>query len=176
MNKKVIKIDCDGVLRDMLPKMCTLYNFFYDADLTPEDVTKYSVNDVFTKCPNPEEFFFKEHVGIIYLDSPLCERAKEAMDLLHEKGYHITIVSTQPTTDRQFYTLQWLIFNEIYYDSICFTNEKQIVTGDIIVDDYVKNLSVCQEPEKILIDAPYNRDETRYKRFNNLYEYVETLK
>ena len=172
---KIIKIDCDGVLRDMLPAMCDLYNDHYDENLSTEDITDFDVNKIFTKCPNPESFFFEEHSSYVYLNSPKCEKAKEAMDLLHEKGYHIVIVSHQPSLKRRFNTLQWLDENEIYYDSICFTHEKQMVSGDIIVDDYANNLTNCQENEKILIDAPYNRSETRFKRFNNLYEYVETL-
>jgi 5'(3')-deoxyribonucleotidase len=98
------------------------------------------------------------------------------MDLLHEKGYHIIIVSTQQTIDRQFYTLQWLKDNDIYYDSICFTTEKQIISGNIVVDDYENNLLKCHEKKKILIDAPYNKEEQRFKRYNNLYEYVKSLK
>ena len=98
------------------------------------------------------------------------------MDLLHEKGYHISIVSTQPSFENQYYTLQWLKDNEIYYDSICFTNEKGIILGHIVVDDYPTNLLKCHELEKILIDAPYNKSEKRFKRYNNLFEYVETLK
>ena len=30
------------------------------------------------------------------------------------------------------------------------------LSGDIVVDDYEKNLSNCHELEKILIDAHYN--------------------
>jgi 5'(3')-deoxyribonucleotidase len=175
MFKKIIKIDCDGVLRDMLPSMCMLYNDYYEDELTPDDVTSFDVNKVFTKCPNPAEFFFKEHGDYIYLNSPKCEKAKEAMDLLHEKDYHIIIVSTQPSFENQYYTLQWLKDNEIYYDSICFTNEKGIILGHIVVDDYPANLIKCHELNKILIDAPYNKNEKRFKRYNNLLEYVETL-
>ena len=102
-----IKIDCDGVLRDMLPTMCELYNHFFKENLTPDDVTNFNVNKIFTKCPNPEEFFFNEYSSYVYLNSPVCEKAKEAMDLLHEKGYNIIVVSTQPTVEQQtlYYTM-----------------------------------------------------------------------
>ena len=175
MFKKIIKIDCDGVLRDMLPSMCMLYNDYYEDELIPEEITDFDVNKIFTKCPNPAEFFFNEHADYVYLNSPKCEKAKEAMDLLHEKGYHIIIVSTQPSFENQYYTLQWLKDNEIYYDSICFTKEKGIIMGHIVVDDYPVNLIKCHELEKIMIDAPYNKNEKRFKRYNNLYEYVESL-
>jgi 5'(3')-deoxyribonucleotidase len=176
MVEKIIKIDCDGILRDMLPLMCQVYNDYYNENLTPDDIKYFDVNKVFTKCQNAYDFFFKEHSKFIYLNSPKCEKAKEAMDLLHEKGYHIIIVSTQQTIDRQFYTLQWLKDNDIYYDSICFTTEKQIISGNIVVDDYENNLLKCHEKKKILIDAPYNKEEQRFKRYNNLYEYVKSLK
>jgi 5'(3')-deoxyribonucleotidase len=65
--------------------------------------------------------------------------------------------------------------NDIYYDSICFTKEKGIVLGDIVIDDYPANLVKCNELEKILIEAPYNKNEKSFKRFNTLFEYVETL-
>ena len=175
MFRKIIKIDCDGVLRDMLPAMCMLYNDYYEDEMTPDDITSFNVNKIFTKCPNAYDFFFKEHANYIYLNSPKCEKAKEAMDLLHEKGYHIIIVSTQPSFENQYYTLKWLKDNEIYYDSICFTEEKGMILGHIIVDDYPSNLFKCHESNKILIDAPYNKNEKRYKRYNNLLEYVETL-
>jgi 5'(3')-deoxyribonucleotidase len=175
MFKKIIKIDCDGILRDMLPSMCMLYNDYYEDELTPEEITDFDVNKIFTKCPEPAEFFFKEHADYVYLNSPKCKKAKEAMDLLHEKGYHIIIVSTQPSFENQYYTLQWLKDNEIYYDSICFTNEKGMIMGHIVVDDYPTNLIKCHELKKILIDAPYNKNEKRFKRYNNLFEYVETL-
>jgi 5'(3')-deoxyribonucleotidase len=58
MFKKIIKIDCDGVLRNMLPLMCDLYNDYYDDNLTIEDITDFDVNKIFTKCENPYDFFF----------------------------------------------------------------------------------------------------------------------
>ena len=175
MFKKIIKIDCDGVLRDILPSMCMVYNDHYDDNLTPEDITDFDIDKIFTKCPNPYEFFFKEHVNFLYSNSPKCKKSKEAMDLLHEKGYYIIIVSSQPSFENKYYTLNWLKDNDIYYDSICFTKEKQLITGDIVVDDYGKNLSKCNELEKILIDAPHNKNEMLYKRYGNLFEYVNTL-
>lgn len=174
-SNKIIKIDCDGVLRNMLPAMCSIYNDYYDTDLRPKDVTDFDISKIFNKCSEPEDFFFRKHITYIYLNARVCKKAKEAMDMLHEKGYHIAIVSDQPTFDRQYYTLEWLRLNNIYYDSICFTKDKGILSGDIVVDDYVGNLIKCNESEKILIDAPYNRYENRFKKFSSLFEYADSL-
>ena len=61
MVEKIIKIDCDGILRDMLPLMCQVYNDYYNENLTPDDIKYFDVNKVFTKCQNAYDFFFKEH-------------------------------------------------------------------------------------------------------------------
>ena len=173
--QKIIKIDVDGVLRNMLPKMCELYNNYYNVSITPENVTEFDLKYTFNKCNNPVEWFFQEHGSYIYLNSSPCFMAKEAMDILHKKGYYIIIVSNQPTITQRENTLNWLKIMNIYYDSICFIEKKHLILGDIVIDDNIDNLDQCHECEKILIDAPYNKRCVNYKRFNNLFEYVKTL-
>ena len=180
INRKIIKIDCDGVLRDLLPQMCKIYNESFNECIEPENVLEYDLTNTFNKCievdaMSPEKWFFDEHIYDIYVNSPVCHKAKEALDLLHEKGYYIIIVSKQPENWHQSATLLWLEMNDFYYDSICFIDKKYLILGDVIIDDNVENLDVSHECEKILIDAPYNRTFNRYPRFNNIFEYVQTL-
>ena len=175
-----IKIDCDGVLRDLLPQMCKVYNEHFNEHIEPENVLEYDLTNTFHKCMDidgmtPNIWFFQEHILDIYVQSDACHKAKEAMDILHKKGYHIVIVSHQPKNWHQSATLLWLEINDIYYDSICFTNNKNMVLGDIIVDDNIEFLDICKNERKILIDAPYNRDNNKYEKFKNLFEFVKTL-
>lgn len=173
---KIIKIDCDGVLRNLLPKICELYNYYYNESIKPADIKDYNLNNVLIKCKEDvHKWLFQQHCSYIYLNSPVCHKAKEAMDLLHQKGYYIIIVSKQPSFLNKENTILWLRENNIYYDSICFIDKKDVVKGDIVVDDYIENLKQCCEPEKILIDAPYNKKNTSFKKYNTLYEYVKTL-
>ena len=39
-DSKKIKVDIDGVLRDLLPNMCKAYNRAFKCDIRPEDVTE----------------------------------------------------------------------------------------------------------------------------------------
>ena len=39
----------------------------------------------------------------------------------------------------------------------------------------IKLFKKCDDSEKVLIDAPYNKGKNNFKRFNNLFEFVETL-
>lgn len=180
IKKKIIKIDCDGVLRDLLPQMCKVYNEHFNERIEPENVLEYDLTNTFHKCievdgMSPNKWFFDEHIYDIYINSSICYKAKEALDLLHEKGYYIIIVSNQPENFHQSATLLWLQMNDFYYDSICFIKEKHLILGDIIVDDNIDNLEMCHECEKILIDAPYNKNTSKYIRYNNLFAYVSEL-
>lgn len=74
-------------------------------------------------------------------------------------------------------TLVWLDNHNIYYDSICFTDRKDLIHGDIIIDDNPDFLDMCNDDEeKILINAPYNKNNNKYKRVNLLYDYACYLK
>lgn len=177
---KVIKIDCDGVLRDLLPKMCELYNSHFKCKIKPENVLEYDLNKTFTKCMEvdgmtPHNWFFNHFGFLVNRRSLVCNGAKEAMKLLHEKGYYIIIVSYQNTHQNKQDTLDWLLCNNIYYDSICFTNKKDLISGDIIVDDNIDFLDMSNETRKVCINAPYNVGKHSYECYDTLYDFVKTL-
>lgn len=181
MQQKVIKIDCDGVLRDLLPGLCELYNNSFTCSITPENIKEYDLSKTFIKCMEidgmlPNKWFFQEHGHIILRNAPALPKAKIAMDILHKKGYYIVIVSHQSCGANQLATIEWLDSHQIYYDSICFTNQKDIVKGDIIVDDNVEFLNMCPDERRICIKAPYNVGKHKYEEFDNLYDFVQTLK
>lgn len=181
MNSKIVKIDCDGVLRDLLPQMCKVYNEQFNEHIEPENVIEYDLTHTFHKCIevdgiSPNKWFFDEHIHDVYINSSVCYKAKEAMDMLREIGYYTVIVSNQPENWHQSATLLWLELNDIKYDSICFTNKKDIIKGDIIIDDNIDFLNICDEKErKILIKAPYNSNEKKYEKFDTLFDFVKTL-
>ena len=56
-----------------------------------------------------------------------------------------------------------------------FTKQKQIVNGNIHVDDHIYYLNQTDEPTKICITAPHNEHDKSFKRFNSLLEFVKSL-
>lgn len=180
MSKKIIKIDCDGVLRDLLTQMCNVYNEHYNESINPNDVIYFETEKIFTKCLeiddiHPDEWLFQKNSYKLFLDSPVLPNVREALSLLREKGYYIIIVTNQVSLCNKIDTLMWLEDNGIYYNSIFFTNEKNLIKGDIIVDDNTFNLNMCEGERKICINAPYNKDIEGYERYDSLYDFVKTL-
>lgn len=179
--QKVIKIDCDGVLRDLLSEMCITYNNYFKENIKPENVIEYDLDKTFTKCLEIDgitaiDWFMLDN-GIIINNSNVLPKAKEAMDILHEKGYYIIIVTYQKHWLNKNDTTNWLAYNNIYYDSICFTNKKNLIKGDIIVDDNIDFLKQCDENNErlICIDAAYNIGKHTYEHYKSLYDFALTL-
>jgi 5'(3')-deoxyribonucleotidase len=179
--KKIIKIDVDGVLRDMLPKMCECYNAYFRDNISPNDIKSYDTNVTFHKCKeilgrDASDWLFQDNGYEIYNSSPMCYKAKEAMDMLKEMGYFVIIVSHQKSYLNQFDTINWLGNHGIHYDSICFTPDKSLIVGDIMVDDNLEFLAQCENNNEqlICVKAPYNEND-KYLTVESLYHYVSHL-
>lgn len=177
-----VKIDIDGVLRNILLEMCAIYNLDFNTTVLPEDIEEYNVDISFPLIKNIKgysavDYFFNKHGKTIFSGSLSFKGCSEAINMLHDLGYRVIIVSYQKTLQNKIDTLNWLENNNIFYNDICFTNDKSIVDGDIMIDDNPEFLGqiTCDECRKILIDAPYNKKCTKYERFNSLHDFVKTL-
>ena len=71
-----------------------------------------------------------------------------------------------------------MVNNGIYYDDICFTRDKDLINGDIIIDDNPEFLDKEDNGiYKVCISAPYNEDFTGYDvRVDSLTDFVEKYK
>jgi len=179
----VIKIDVDGVIRDLLRAMCEVFNDEFDKHVYPCDIKEYNVNEepdfriIKDKYPSitPHEYFFREHSRKVFLDDvyPLFG-AKQAIDKLRENGHKVVIVTNQIGIKNKVYTLEFLNKNNIKYDDICFTADKWSINGDYLIDDNPEFLEDEREiAKKIIIDAPYNQGRCEnVPRFNDLYDAV----
>ena len=95
---RIIKIDVDGVIRDMLGALCKLY-YPFDHYISREDICHYSVNVSFPAIREQlgveaHDYFFKHHSEDVNFNMAVpLNGAKEAIDKLHEFGYKIVIVT-----------------------------------------------------------------------------------
>jgi 5'(3')-deoxyribonucleotidase len=178
---KTIKVDIDGVLRNILPTMCDLYNNAFKTSLQPSDIVDYNVSDAFPFIEydlgmTAVDYFFNINGKEVFRYSKPYDGAIEGINKLHNLGYKITIVSSQATVNNKIDTLLWLRDNDVYYDDICFTSDKDIVKGDYMIDDYPKNLfNITGNCQCVLIDAPYNKTCNNFTRFQSFIDFVNSL-
>lgn len=181
--KKTIKIDVDGVIRDIVTTMCNCYNGLFGTDMTTEDVVLYNVNNLFPKIREkygiePSEFFFDRlsHAVFESVSKPF-EGVSEAIGTLMEHGYKAVIVTWQFSKANKIHTLNFLERYNIPYDDICFTKDKWMIKGDYLIDDNPEFITDKRDKsEKILVDAAYNRKLSKnYTRVKSLKEAVEYI-
>lgn len=179
----VIKIDVDGVIRDIITAMCELYNTRFDGNLSVEDIDDYDINTNFPSImkemgETPVEYFFTHHADKIFehMSQPF-KGVKNAIDRLRSKGHKVVIVTWQFTLDNIMHTLRFLDMHNIKYDDICFTKDKWMIKGDYLIDDNPGFITEKRDKsKKIIIDTPYNRYiSKRYKRVKSLEEAVDFI-
>ena len=174
-----IKVDVDGVLRNLTPTMISLYNEKFGENITIKDISDYDVNISFPllKKNNIDafKFFFEDNAYIMFATTPAFENAAKALKKLIEHGHKVTIVTHQITTQNKILTLQWIDGHHIPYDSIAFTKKKYNIHGDILIDDNMDILNnEPNEVRKICISAPYNKDY-KGEKYNSIMEAVDNI-
>ena len=186
----IIKIDVDGVIRNMFDSMCDVYNNEFNESLSVNDIFDYDVDVVFHRIKeelgiNAAEFFFEQHAKELFLDSKPYNGVKEAIEKLMRNGHKVIIVTWQYTLENKLYTLMFLDKNNIPYDDICFTKDKWMIKSDWIIDDNPEFITDKREKShKMLIKMPYNkglrfeglREKSLIKAVDSILRQEETRK
>lgn len=178
----IIKIDVDGVIRNINETMCKMYNDLFDENLTVEDMFDYDVEKVFNKVKEKlgmtaVDYFFDWSARSIFLNSEPYAGVREAIQKLRDAGHKVVIVTWQFSLQNKYYTLLFFEKNKIPYDDICFTRDKWMIQGDWLIDDNPEFIEDERDKsKKILINMPYNKKVIPFlKRANNLQEAVDII-
>ena len=179
-------IDVDGVVRDILTQMISIYNDRYGGyskKISMEDFTEYDLAKFnSTVIANPSYWFFNLMAHeTFYLAQPY-KNAIEALYILSEMG-DITLVTKQTCQEAITYTVKWLYKYDVPYDNLCFVSDRKNIVGnnfDYFVDDYVKNFEHSNAKTNILVKQPYNTNlelfEKNYILTDDLYQFANELK
>lgn len=178
----IIKIDVDGVIRDIFTVMCKIYNEDFKENITVDNIFDYDVDKVFTKIKenwgiSATEYFFEIHSKELFLFSKPYNDVKMAISELKKAGHKIIITTWQFTLMNKVNTLYFLSLNDIPYDDICFTKDKWLIKADWIIDDNPEFIyNEKENAKKILVNMPYNKDiDYDGIRVNNLKEAIKII-
>lgn len=177
-----VKLDVDGVLRDIDERVIHYYKVFYnpDAKIKKSDINIYKLHEHFPEVKNFDNFF-KEHAKGIFQDSLPYPGAVDFTRRLDYDGHNIHIVTRQmPGVEN--YTVEWLRKHGFKYDTLHFTKDKTIVKGDVTIEDNLENLIECSWDENVVCFAQnWNRGFSGFRtndynaianHINNLDEWV----
>ena len=122
--KKIVYIDMDGVLVDLGKEFDKWF------ELHPHLKERYKDNP--------------DHIHGIFRNPPPIEGAIEAVKKLHESGkYELLIATAAPwgnpesATDKRFWIEKH--FGNIFHKKMFVTHRKDLLLGDYLIDDRIKN-------------------------------------
>ena len=178
----IVKIDMDGVIRDILTPMCNIYNDLCKESVQPKDINVYNVNEFFVKMWNeflfkPSDHFFNYMADDVFLNkSKPYEGVREAILRLQENGFKVVIVTWQETLKNKLLALEFLDRYNIPYDDICFTRDKYMISGDVLIDDNPEFLDDPRDKSlKLCVEYAYNSHIRSALKVDSLEDAVELL-
>ena len=159
MNKKklTILIDMDDTIENLLECWVNELNKAYGTDVKYDEVFVWDMTKVFPSLTKTEIYAPLHNPNFWRKVQPL-PGSVEYIKRLIDDGHNIYIVTTSHYTDikSKIENVLEKHFPFISWKNVIITSNKQLVNGDILIDDGVHNLEGGKYI-KILMDAPHNR-------------------
>lgn len=175
-----ILIDADDVLEDLTKKWILYINEKYGTSVRYEDVTEWDMTKNYPTLT-------REQVYGAELEEELYDRlepnpgAVETVKRLMDEGHEIYIVTSTPcrVIRAKFEKVILRYFPYLTWKNVIITSNKQMIRGDVLIDDGVHNL-LGGDYKKILVTAPYNagfnaeeHGMTRVKSWEEIYMEIQ---
>lgn len=165
MQKKKLIIDFDDTLVESI--FLQRVNRFLKTKYTFDDFDNYYIDDIIP-VDKRKEFFDSFCDTNPYLDVNFVRGAQQAIKKLNEV-YDIYIcsgcvINNMPSKSAQIfaYKYDFLIKNFPFLSpkKFIFTNSKEIIKADIMIDDYLHNLKTF-DGQKLLFTSYHNKNFTK---------------
>lgn len=151
-----ILVDCDGVLEDLNTEWVAAINKKYNTCVAPESITEWNIAKFFPALSRTQ-VFSPLHKREFWRSLLPMDGAIQILYQLIQDGHEIFIV-TSSHPDTVSYKIEFLkkYFDFIPYKNVIITSNKQMVKGDVLIDDAPHNL-VGGDYQGILFSAPHNK-------------------
>ena len=164
MNKLTILIDMDDTIENLCETWVNFLNKRHNTNISLDDIVEWDMTKAFPTLT-------KEQVYAPLLEQELWESIKplpyavETLKKLIDEGHKIHIVTATHPQNISFKMANIIekYFPFIDYNDIIITSKKQLIKGDVLIDDAPHNL-IDGEYYSILMTAPHNK---RYNASKN---------
>lgn len=164
MKQLTILVDMDDTIECLLKGWVRWLNEKYNLSVNWKDIRSWDVRPYFnglTKEQIYEPFYIDEFWDYV---EPM-PYAPEMLERIKNDGHKIYVVSasTYETLPAKMERVLFRYFPYFTFDDVIIAHDKQMIQGDILIDDAPHNL-VNGKYIKLLMDAPHNQgfDEKKY--------------
>ena len=157
MRQLRILVDVDDVLNDLLACWVALLNKKYGLNANAEDLRIWNVQGIYPSLTVEEVYqpIYENEIWAMLSPRPT---SVEYLKRMIDDGHDVLIVtaSIYQTLPAK---MDWLFaaFPFLSWENVIITRRKQLVQGDVLIDDGIHNLEGGAY-FKILMDSPNNRD------------------
>jgi len=179
MRKLTILVDMDDTVEGLLSAWLYALNKDFGTDIGYDDIDGWNITKFFPTL-TPEQVYSPLYSESFWKHVKPLEGAAENLERIIRDGHDVYIVtaSAYETLKSKMDNVLFRYFPFIKWDHVIVTSNKQLVRGDIMIDDGVHNL-IGGKYKKILMTAPHNKDYdaeangmTRVTNWNEVYELV----
>jgi len=157
MKTLTILVDMDDTIVELLPVWVKHLNLAHNFNILPDEITDWKIGRFFPSI-SQEQVFFPLYNDDFWKEVKPKLGAVEYLRQLIDDGHTIYIV-TSSFCDTLSQKMKYAIYPHFPYlswDNIIVTSNKQMIRGDILVDDGVHNHDGGAH-FGILMDTPHNR-------------------
>ena len=158
MTKLTILVDMDDTIENLLDEWVHMLNEYHGCRVLTDDIHSWSLHDAFPTL-SEEQVYAPLFTDTLWTHVRPKWDAVEYLKKLMDDGHEVYIVTS--SNFKTIYTKMEAIlcryFPFIKMDHVIVCTNKQMIRGDVMVDDGVHNL-LGGEYFKILMTAPHNRD------------------
>ena len=157
MKKLTILVDMDDTIEQLLEAWVRGVNEKYDRHAAYDDVVSWDVSSAFPGLSFEQVYEIPMQPGFWKTVEPM-PGAAESLRRLMDAGHEVFIVTaTQAeSVEEKMQDLLFRRFPFLSWDQVIITTRKQMICGDVLIDDGVHNLEGGAY-RKILMTAPHNR-------------------
>lgn len=158
MEQKVLLIDLDDTVENLGATWISILNERYGTTRRPEDQKVWDMTQSFPELDREQVYGILREEELYRRAQPL-PGAQEYLRKLHDEGHVIYFVTVNPhhTVHAKY---KWIVnryFPFIDWDHVIIARKKQMIRGDVMVDDGPHNLE-GGDYARILFTAAHNRD------------------
>lgn len=157
MKRLIILVDVDNVLEDLNTAWVNEINTKYGTSVRPDEIVSWDIHKFFPTLSR-NQVFSPLHTKDFWESLIPMDGSQEYLKRLISDGHKVVIVtSCHPDTICYKYKFISKYFPFISFGDVIITSQKQLIRGDILIDDAPHNLEDGGY-KGILMSAPHNMD------------------
>lgn len=152
----IILVDMDDTIEHLLKAWVKGVNEKYGLCVSCNEIVSWDVSAAFPGLTHEQVYSIPMQPGFWRSVEPI-EEAAEVLSRLIASGHEIFIVTATPYESifEKMNEMLFKYFPFLSWDQVIVTSRKQMIRGDVLIDDGIHNLEGGHY-EKILMTAPHN--------------------